>query len=203
MVVEHIMRETGWDVGLEWFDGAMAQTTKHEGRFRTIHADVMYDLHTTGVPPYFFILAVRRAGAPAAPATAAADTAAKAAPPETESNPTPVRSSRGVPVGQVDFGEPSSSVASSSATIVVLEEILPGAKRCYQEGLAAEPRQLGTLVLLIEVAPGGQVATVSARSNTGLSEQVVRCTETVVRSARFPAPDANGSTVSVPLPFSF
>jgi hypothetical protein len=106
-----------------------------------------------------------------------------------------------VPVGNVDFGAPSSSVPVSNAEAVIRTQIQPGAKRCYQRGLETDPSQSGKLVILIKVSPSGEVDTVSAESNTGLSAQVAGCIQAVARRAKFDAPGANGSTISVPFNF--
>jgi hypothetical protein len=106
-----------------------------------------------------------------------------------------------VPVGNVDFGAPSSSVPVSNAEAVIRTQIQPGAKRCYQKGLETDPSQSGKLVILIKVAPSGEVDSVSAESNTGLSQQVAGCIQAVARRAKFDAPGANGSTISVPFNF--
>jgi len=106
-----------------------------------------------------------------------------------------------VPVGNVEFGGASASVPVSNAEAVIRTQIQPGAKRCYQKGLENDPTQSGKLVILIKVAPSGEVDSVSAASNTGLSAQVASCIQSVARRAKFDAPGANGSTISVPFNF--
>jgi hypothetical protein len=106
-----------------------------------------------------------------------------------------------VPVGNVESGSLSASVPVSNAEAVIRNQIQPGAKRCYQKGLETDPTQSGKLVILIKVAPSGEVDSVSAASNTGLSAQVASCIQTVARRAKFDAPGANGSTLSVPFNF--
>jgi hypothetical protein len=106
-----------------------------------------------------------------------------------------------VPVGNVEFGGASASVPVSNAEAVIRTQIQPGAKRCYQKGLETDPSQSGKLVILIKVAPSGEVDSVSAASNSGLSAQVAGCIQSVARRAKFDAPGANGSTISVPFNF--
>jgi hypothetical protein len=106
-----------------------------------------------------------------------------------------------VPVGNVEYGGSSMSVPVSNAEAVIRTQIQPGAKRCYQKGLETDPSQAGKLVILIKVAPSGEVDSVSAASNSGLSAQVAGCIQAVARRAKFDAPGANGSTISVPFSF--
>jgi hypothetical protein len=106
-----------------------------------------------------------------------------------------------VPVGNVEFGGASASVPVSNAEAVIRTQIQPGAKRCYQRGLETDPSQSGKLVILIKVAPSGEVDSVSAASNSGLSAQVAACIQSVARRAKFDAPGATGSTISVPFNF--
>jgi hypothetical protein len=107
-----------------------------------------------------------------------------------------------LPVLRVDLGSLSSSVPVSNAEAVVHMQIQPGARRCYWKGLEiVDPNQSGALVLLIKVAPDGRVDSVSAGSNTGLSEQVAGCVQSVAKRAMFDAPGGNGATISVPFNF--
>jgi hypothetical protein len=106
-----------------------------------------------------------------------------------------------VPVGNVEFGGASASVPVSNAEAVIRTQIQPGAKRCYQRGLETDPSQSGKLVILIKVAPSGEVDSVSAASNSGLSAQVASCIQSVARRAKFDAPGATGSTIQVPFNF--
>jgi hypothetical protein len=106
-----------------------------------------------------------------------------------------------VPVGNVDMGSSSMSVPVNNAEAVIRSQIFPGAKRCYQRGLEQDPTQAGKLVLLIKVAPSGEVDSASPQSNTGLSASVASCIASVARRAKFDPPGANGSSISVPFNF--
>jgi hypothetical protein len=106
-----------------------------------------------------------------------------------------------VPVGNVEFGGATASVPVSNAEAVIRTQIQPGAKRCYQRGLETDPSQSGKLVILIKVAPSGEVDSVTAASNSGLSAQVASCIQSVARRAKFDAPGATGSTIQVPFNF--
>jgi len=106
-----------------------------------------------------------------------------------------------VPVGTVDLGASSMSVPVSNAEAVIRRDIHPGAKRCYQKGLEADPTQSGKIVVLIKVAPNGEVDSASVASNSGLSAGVASCIASVARRAKFDPPGASGSTISVPFNF--
>ncbi len=106
-----------------------------------------------------------------------------------------------VPVGDVQYGGSQMSVPVANAEAVIRSQVHPGAKRCYQKGLENDPTQSGKLVILIKVAPSGEVDSTSVSSNSGLSAQVANCIASVARRAKFDPPGATGSTISVPFNF--
>jgi hypothetical protein len=106
-----------------------------------------------------------------------------------------------VPVGEVQYGGSSMSVPVSNAEAVIRSQIHPGAKRCYQKGLESDPTQSGRIVILIKVSPSGEVDSASVASNSGLSAGVAACITGTARRAKFDAPGASGSTISVPFNF--
>jgi hypothetical protein len=106
-----------------------------------------------------------------------------------------------VPVGNVEYGGSTASVPVANAEAVIRNQIHPGAKRCYQKGLESDPSQAGRLVILIKVAPSGEVDSVSVSSNSGLAAGVASCIQSVARRAKFDPPGASGSTLSVPFNF--
>src|SRR5580658_70405 len=106
-----------------------------------------------------------------------------------------------VPIGDVQYGGSSMSVPVNNAEAVIRSQIHPGAKRCYQRGLESDPTQAGKIVIMIKVAPSGEVDSTSVASNTGLAAGVASCIASVARRAKFDPPGANGSTISVPFNF--
>jgi hypothetical protein len=108
---------------------------------------------------------------------------------------------RVVPIGNVSVGTSSQSVPISNAEAVIRSQIAPGAKACYQRGLAQDPTQQGKVVIFIKVGPSGEVETASPSSNTGLSATVASCIASVARRARFDPPGPTGSQLSVPFNF--
>ncbi|HZU84137.1 MAG TPA: AgmX/PglI C-terminal domain-containing protein [Polyangiaceae bacterium] len=106
-----------------------------------------------------------------------------------------------VPVGDVQYGQSAMSVPVANAEAVIRSQIHPGAKKCYQRGLESDPTQAGKIVILIKVAPSGEVDTATVQSNAGLSAQVANCITSVARRAKFDAPGPSGSQISVPFNF--
>jgi hypothetical protein len=106
-----------------------------------------------------------------------------------------------VPVGDVQYGGSQMSVPVANAEAVIRSQMFPGAKRCYQKGLETDPTQAGKLVILVKVAPSGEVDSATVSSNSGLSAQVANCITTVARRAKFDPPGAAGSQISVPFNF--
>jgi hypothetical protein len=102
----------------------------------------------------------------------------------------------------VDGAPPSPRPAPiPNAEAVIRSQIHPGAIQCYLRGLESDPAQAGKLVILIKVAPNGDVDTASTWTNSGLSEDIARCIAAVARRAKFDAPGGSGTQISVPLKF--
>ncbi len=106
-----------------------------------------------------------------------------------------------VPVGNVEYQGATASVPVANSEAIIRSQIFPGAKRCYQKGLESDPTQAGKLVVMIKVAPSGEVDSASVASNSGLSPSVASCIVSVSKRAKFDAPGANGSQISVPFNF--
>ncbi len=106
-----------------------------------------------------------------------------------------------VPIGDVQYTGSAMSVPVANAEAVIRSQIHPGAKKCYQRGLESDPTQAGKLVILIKVAPSGEVDTATVQSNSGLSASVASCIASVARRAKFDAPGPSGSQISVPFNF--
>jgi hypothetical protein len=106
-----------------------------------------------------------------------------------------------VPIGDVQYTGSAMSVPVANAEAVIRSQIHPGAKKCYQRGLESDPTQAGKIVILIKVAPSGEVDTVTVQSNSGLSATVAACISSVARRAKFDAPGPSGSQISVPFNF--
>jgi hypothetical protein len=83
---------------------------------------------------------------------------------------------------------PSTDPLVRGAKEVIRGQVHPAAKRCYQEGLRVDPRQLGRVVVQIHIAPDGDVDSSSSSRTTGYP--------TASRTASPPPP--GGPTSSLP-----
>jgi hypothetical protein len=88
-----------------------------------------------------------------------------------------------------------------NAEAVIRQQIHPGARRCYQSGLASNGDQQGKLMVMLRVGPSGEVDSATVQSNTGLSPQVTSCVLTVSRNAKFDPPGPSGASILVPFSF--
>jgi hypothetical protein len=106
-----------------------------------------------------------------------------------------------VPTGEVHYTPPLISAPIADAEAVIRTKLHPRAKRCYQQGLDLNPTQEGRLVIVMQVAPNGEVDLVRVESNAGLSAKVAGCIAGAARSVTFAAPGGGGSLVRVPFVF--
>ncbi|APS00299.1 AgmX/PglI C-terminal domain-containing protein [Pajaroellobacter abortibovis] len=106
----------------------------------------------------------------------------------------------GGPKGEARIGASSASapVANMEATIA---RIRPGFKICYQQGLNVDPSMSGKVVFNVKIGPNGEVESVTAASNTGLSDQVIKCLSRKIKNAQFNPPGGTGSTIQFPVSF--
>ncbi|MBL8612656.1 MAG: DUF2330 domain-containing protein [Myxococcales bacterium] len=86
-------------------------------------------------------------------------------------------------------GDVQLSGATGGAGIQDLDRVVASTRgrlrACYQSGLASDPSMSGSLELKVTVAPTGEVSSVEAASNKGLSANVVTCATSVARRAHF------------------
>ena len=105
------------------------------------------------------------------------------------------------PRGDAVLGAHSESTPVANAARV-LAGLRPRFRLCYQQGLATDPTMKGNVVLLIRVAPNGDVTTADVPKNTGVSPAVAACLVSAAKRAVFDPPGAAGATLSVPFTFS-
>jgi hypothetical protein len=89
----------------------------------------------------------------------------------------------------------------NNADAVVRGPIHASAKRCYQQGLRADPSQAGRVVIRIHVAPDGSVDQSAVTRNDGLARSVAECIADGARGVRFDAPGDSGATINIPFNF--
>ncbi len=73
-------------------------------------------------------------------------------------------------------------------------------RACYNVGLRANSEMAGSVTMVAKVGPNGEVSSVSASENTGLSEPVVKCISHVLGDTSFRA-SASGSMLRLPIRF--
>jgi hypothetical protein len=108
---------------------------------------------------------------------------------------------RVVPPFDVREERPIAPATVVNAEAIIRNQIHPGARRCYQQGLAKDDTQSGKLMLQIHVGPSGEVDAATVTSNTGLSPAVASCIAGVARRAHFDSPGPSGANIVVPFAF--
>jgi hypothetical protein len=83
----------------------------------------------------------------------------------------------------------------------VVAGLRAGFRRCYGQALLTDSTITGKLLIAIQVAPDGVVASASPVSTAGLPPDVVSCILRKARSARFDPPGGTGSTLQLPITF--
>ena len=115
---------------------------------------------------------------------------APTSPPAQVSNAVP---SAATPPAPLDAGGP---VADAEQVIARLR---PAFKSCYNRGLTEDPSMAGRIVVVVQVAPSGDVVNVTKDSGSGLSADVESCIMKKTAHATFSA--GPGGTLKVPVTF--
>jgi hypothetical protein len=104
-------------------------------------------------------------------------------------------------VGDVKYDGSKMNVPVPNADTMIRSQVLPVVKRCYWKGLDLDMGGAGNLVIMVKIAPTGEVTSVSVSSNTGVSTGVVNCAVAGARRPTFTAPGPNGATLAVSFTF--
>lgn len=99
----------------------------------------------------------------------------------------------------VDVRPPTTSGAPVSDADRVVANLRSRFRKCYQDGLNANPTMSGKATLAAKVQPNGEVASVDVVENQGLSSEVTSCMAKVLKNATF---TGNGSFSTVRVPVS-
>lgn len=84
----------------------------------------------------------------------------------------------------------------------VVRELHPAFQACFDRALETDPGAGGVVVFDLLLSPAGRVASLTPKSNRGLSAQIVECVEGVLLRARFRSPDGGVEThVEIPVQF--
>ena len=93
--------------------------------------------------------------------------------------------------------ERSSSDASDDEVVAGMQQSF---RECYQIGLWNNPRQSGTVELVLKLDPRGRPASVTPLGGTGLDRMVLDCLVRVAGRGSFAPPTGDGNVI-VPLKF--
>jgi hypothetical protein len=93
---------------------------------------------------------------------------------------------------------PVGTVPVRNAEAIIHKYLDPQVHRCYMRGLDENPSISGRIVLLIRIAPNGEVSSVSIESNAGITGRVPGCMTGAAQGLKFDAPGGVGSVLRVP-----
>jgi hypothetical protein len=115
---------------------------------------------------------------------------------------TPTPAIQAVSPGSFPDGWASTASAPSPlASTVIRGQVNPAARSCYENDPDSKSKRPGRLVVIIKLAPTGEIDSVSVPMNVGVSSSVVSCITTVAGAAKFAPPGPNGATVRAAFTF--
>lgn len=103
--------------------------------------------------------------------------------------------------GDVQLGAPSATVPIPHVERV-LAGLRPRLRACYWTALEGAPPMTGRLAIRANVSAEGAVTSTEAVVDSGLPVQLVGCAKAAIARAKFEAPGAKGSTLTIPMSFT-
>ena len=94
----------------------------------------------------------------------------------------------------------TATASAPSTDALVVAKLRPKFRDCYNAGLRTDPSMAGTMVVRIDVGPGGKPSDVERASGSGLSPAVEACILGAARGATYDASLA-GMTMRIPVTF--
>jgi hypothetical protein len=130
----------------------------------------------------------------AAPGPAPTTPAPTSTTPSSEPPPAPSASGK-TPAASATVGAPSISgdVADAEAKTSAME---PDFKRCYAEGLIADPRARGNVLVALQIGKDGAVTRADVSATGHVAQNVQKCIGDRAKSAKFSAPKGGSAIVS-------
>jgi hypothetical protein len=124
-------------------------------------------------------------------------------PPATAASATPASStpSPAAPSGADVAAGSTTATALFANAEQVIAEMRPDFKKCYNDGLAKDPKIAGSFTVSARVDAKGAVASVTPAGTPALPADVVTCITTRIQKAQFAPPGARGSMIQIPLLF--
>lgn len=96
--------------------------------------------------------------------------------------------------------DPAKSSRQLTAAAPAFAQIRPRLRRCYNHALEQDAGMAGSLTIVLQLAPGGQVASVAAKNKKGLTDPVVQCMLDAIRRMELEdAGSATGRTLELPI----
>jgi hypothetical protein len=105
------------------------------------------------------------------------------------------------PQGKVTIGSLESIHGSVANGGRVWAGMKAGLRACFNRGLSTDPSQRGTLRVIVEIGPGGEVTDARAEGGDQLERETIACVLRRVRSATFLSPETGSATLAVPMTF--
>ncbi len=97
--------------------------------------------------------------------------------------------------------DPPISTPAAPAGAVIRGQVNPAAKICYANDPDSKAKRHGRLLVYVQLAPSGDIDSVTIPVNIDVSPSVVECITSAVRAAKFAAPGAGGTTVRAAFTF--
>ncbi len=86
--------------------------------------------------------------------------------------------------------------------VEVVTGLHPQFQACFDRALETDPDAGGVVVFELLLSPAGRVASLTPKSNRGLSSPIVECVEGVLMRSRFRPPDSGIETrIEIPVQF--
>ena len=106
------------------------------------------------------------------------------------------------PVG----GLASASVSSMSGGTItdasrVVGGMQAGLRRCYKRALDEDPTARGSLRVVAQIGPNGEVRSAQVSGSGGMPSSMTSCVQRVVQSAQFTLSEGGGATLVIPMGF--
>lgn len=101
--------------------------------------------------------------------------------------------------GGVRVDEPAVAGGPVPNVGLVVDGLTAGFRRCYGNGLSADPDMKGSLRITATIGPDGEVLSATAAGGRSLSVSVVACLTARVRSARFSPPKGGSAKIVIPV----
>ncbi|MEZ4222805.1 MAG: AgmX/PglI C-terminal domain-containing protein [Polyangiaceae bacterium] len=103
------------------------------------------------------------------------------------------------PKGSVNVPAPSNPGGAIKNAASVVASMRAGFRHCYNRGLVDSPDAQGSVRLVIQVGPGGEVQGVQASPSGNLPGSVVSCIRSRAQAASFDPPEGGSGAVVVPV----